>query len=118
MRWGEVWQIDLDPTVGAEMRKQRPAVIVNDDAIGALPLKVIVPLTEWKDKYADVPWMVRIESDNQNGLLKSSAADTFQVRSISQKRFVQQLGRLSRTQMNLIATALAAVLRIRQTSIE
>jgi mRNA interferase MazF len=46
MRRGEVWLINLDPTVGAEIRKTRPAVIVNDDAIGALPLRVIVPLTE------------------------------------------------------------------------
>jgi mRNA interferase MazF len=45
MRRGEVWLIALDPTLGAEIRKTRPAVIVNDDAIGLLPLKVIVPLT-------------------------------------------------------------------------
>lgn len=39
MRRGEVWLINLDPTVGAEIKKTRPAVIVNDDAIGILPLK-------------------------------------------------------------------------------
>ena len=46
MRRGEVWFINLDPAVGAEIRKSRPAVIVNDDAVGVLPLRVIVPLTE------------------------------------------------------------------------
>ena len=50
MRRGEVWLINLDPTIGAEIKKTRPAVIVNDDAIGILPLKVIVPVTEWKDR--------------------------------------------------------------------
>jgi mRNA interferase MazF len=50
MRQGEVWQIDLDPTKGSEMRKTRPAVIVNDDTLGKLPLKVVVPLTDWKDR--------------------------------------------------------------------
>ena len=45
MRRGEVWFINLDPTIGAELKKTRPAVIVNDDAVGLLPLKVIVPLT-------------------------------------------------------------------------
>ena len=39
MRRGEVWLINLDPTIGAEIRKTRPAVIVNDDAVGILPLK-------------------------------------------------------------------------------
>ena len=48
MRRGEVWLINLDPTVGAEIMNTRPAVIVSDDAIGVLPLKVIVPITDWK----------------------------------------------------------------------
>lgn len=52
MRKGEIWLINLDPTVGAEIRKTRPAVIVSEDAIGLLPLRVIVPLTDWKDRYA------------------------------------------------------------------
>ena len=52
MRRGEVWLINLDPTVGAEIKKTRPAVIVNDDAVGVLPLRVIVPLTEWKERFA------------------------------------------------------------------
>jgi mRNA interferase MazF len=44
MRRGEIWLVSLDPTTGAEIRKTRPAVIVSDDAIGILPLKVIVPI--------------------------------------------------------------------------
>jgi hypothetical protein len=55
MRRGEVWFINLDPAIGAEIRKTRPAVIVNDDAIGILPLKVIVPITDWKERYAVAP---------------------------------------------------------------
>jgi len=112
MRRGEVWLINLDPTIGAEIKKTRPAVIVNDDAIGILPLRVIVPITEWKDRYAIAPWMVRLEPDAENGLDKSSAADAFQVRSVAQERFVRQLGRLSDTAMREIARALAVVLSI------
>ena len=59
MHRGEIWLINLDPAIGAEIKKTRPAVIVNDDAIGILPLKVIVPITEWKDRYSVAPWMVR-----------------------------------------------------------
>lgn len=77
MRRGEVWLINLDPAAGAEIRKSRPAVIVSDDAIGALPLRVIVPLTEWKDRFAVAPWLVRVAPDAENGLEKVSAADTF-----------------------------------------
>jgi mRNA interferase MazF len=109
---GEVWRVSLDPTVGAEIKKTRPAVIVNNDAIGILPLKVIVPLTEWKDRYAVAPWMVRVESDPGNGLKNVSAADAFQVRSVSQERLVQRLGKLSDVVMGRIAAALATVLCI------
>ena len=61
MKQGEVWLINLDPTIGAEIRKTSPGAIVNDDALGKLPLKIIVPITDWKDRYKIAPWMVRIE---------------------------------------------------------
>lgn len=112
MQRGEVWLINLDPTVGAEIRKTRPAVIVNDDALGVLPLRVIVPITEWKDRYAVAPWMVRLEPDAENGLTKTSAEDTFQVRSVARERFVRRIGRLSDAAMQEIAQALALVLCI------
>ena len=112
MRRGEIWLINLDPTVGAEIRKTRPAVIVNDDAVGVLPLKIIVPVTEWKDRYAVAPWMVRLDPDADNGLSKPSAADAFQVRSVSQQRFAQRLGKVSENQLRQIAKALATVLRL------
>ncbi len=99
MRRGEIWLINLAPTIGAEIKKTRPAVIVSDNAIGILPLKVIVPITEWKDRYAVAPWMVQLEPDAGNGLAKPSAADTFQVRSLAQERFVRQLGKLPNTVM-------------------
>jgi len=41
MRQGDIWLINLDPTVGSEIKKTRPAIIVNDNAIGRLPLKII-----------------------------------------------------------------------------
>lgn len=46
MKQGDIWLINLDPTVGAEIKKTKPAIIVNDNAIGRLPLKIIVPLTD------------------------------------------------------------------------
>lgn len=112
MHRGEVWRINLDPTMGAEIKKTRPAVIVNDDAVGILPLRVIVPITEWKDRYAVAPWMVRLDPDVENGLDKPSAADAFQVRSLSQTRFVQRTGKLSEAAMQEITKALVVVLAI------
>ena len=117
MRRGDVWSINLDPTVGAEIKKTRPVVIVSDDAIGILPLKVIVPITDWKDRYAVAAWMVRLEPNPENGLSKTSAADAFQVRSVAQERFVRRLGKLSDSAMRDIARALAVVLSIGPSSV-
>ena len=90
MKQSEIWEINLSPTVGAEIKKKRPAVIINDDSIDVLPLRVIVPITQWKDKFSGAIWMIRIEPDSQNRLSKLSAIDTFQIRSISTARFIKK----------------------------
>ena len=86
IKQGDIWLISLDPAIGSEIKKTRPAVVVNDNALGKLPLKVIVPLTDWKEKYGSVPWMVRISPDSVNRLSKESSADCFQLRSVSVDR--------------------------------
>ena len=95
MKQGEIWLINLDPTIGAEIKKTRPAIIVNDDALGKLPLRIIVPVTDWKDRYEIAPWMIMINPNQTNGLTKDSAADCFQIRSVSQERFIKRIGKVS-----------------------
>src|SRR5947208_2596762 len=107
---GEIWLVNLDPTMGDEMRKFRPAVVMSRDALGTLALRVVVPVTAWQDRFADCDWLVRLEPDASNGLEKVSAADTFQVRSISCRRFVRLLGRLSSSDQGLIVEGLRIVL--------
>lgn len=112
MRRGEVWRINLDPTIGAEIHKTRPVIIVNDDEIGILPLKVVVPVSDWKDRYDEVVWMTKITPDRENGLSKISTADAFQVRSVSQERFIEKLGMVSEEILKEITEAFAIVLKI------
>lgn len=113
MKRNEIWLINLDPTVGSEIKKTRPAIIVNDNRLGKLPLKIIVPLTDWKERYAMASWMVKISPDNINNLSKDSAADCFQLRSVSEERFVKRIGEISETQISAIESAMALVLRIK-----
>jgi len=112
MKQGEIWLIDLNPTIGAEIKKSRPAVIVNDNSLGKLPLKIIVPVTEWKNKYKVAPWMIKVEPDKKNGLNKNSSIDCFQVRSVSQARFIRKLGIVSDSILDEIKIALSKVLSI------
>ena len=113
MKRGEIWLVNLDPTIGSEIKKTRPAVIVNADALGKLPLKIIVPLTDWKNQYSIAPWMIKLIPTSQNGLSKISSADCFQVRSVSEIRLTKKLGHLQPGQMDEIARGLSAILQIR-----
>ncbi|MDD3567580.1 MAG: type II toxin-antitoxin system PemK/MazF family toxin, partial [Bacteroidales bacterium] len=112
MKQSEIWLINLDPTIGAGIKKTRPAIIVSDNSLGKLPLKIIVPLTDWKEKYEIAPWMVYIKPDSINNLTKVSAADCFQIRSISEERFIRKIGKISSENLEDIKDALSKVLAI------
>ena len=117
MKQGEIWEINLSPTVGAEIKKKRPAVIINDDAIGILPLRVIVPITEWKERFSGAIWIVKIEPNAHNNLVKHSAIDCFQIRSISTQRFIKKIGLVSHDILDSIKIAVNAVIGGEQTEL-
>jgi mRNA interferase MazF len=112
MKQGEIWLVSLDPTIGPELQKTRPAIIVNDNTLGRLPLKIIVPLTDWKDRYKIAPWMVKVEPDRTNQLTKTSAVDCFQIRSVSEQRCIRKIGEVDSSIMAKIRKALATALNI------
>ncbi len=109
MKQGEIWQVNLDPTIGSEMKKSRPCIVLNNDMVGKLPLKIIAPLTDFKEHYALVPWMVTIEPNAHNGLSKKSAIDLFQVRSLSQKRLSHRIGYVEDDILEACKSALSVV---------
>jgi mRNA interferase MazF len=104
---GEIWMVDFDPAVGAEIRKVRPAVVISVDTVGRLPLKMVVPVTDWKPAYAGFPWFVQLLAAPANGLSRDSGADGFQTKSVSESRFVRRLGAISVAQLDDIAQAIA-----------
>ena len=94
MKRGEVWEVNLDPTIVAVIQKIRPCILVSRDALARLALKIIVPLTEWNVDFARTPWTIKVEPTSQNGLAKLSSADPYQVRSIFEQRLIRRIGRL------------------------
>lgn len=109
MRQKEIWLVNLDPTVGAEIRKKRPCVILSDDSIGVLPLRVIAPITDFKKKYELVPWMVKLTPDKSNDITKISVIDTFQIRSVAKERLIKRTGRISDKDLKMALRALKVV---------
>ncbi len=104
---GEIWLVDFDPSVGAEIQKVRAALVISVDAIGRLPLRMVVPLTDWKPPYAGFPWVVLISVAAGNGLSKDSGADAFQTKSVSLTRFIRPLGVVPAAQLDAVAVAVA-----------
>jgi mRNA interferase MazF len=103
---GEIWLVDFDPALGAEIRKVRPAVVISMDSIGRLPLRMVVPVTDWKPLYGSFPWFVELPATASNGLAKDSGADCFQTKSVSEARFVRPLGVVAASQLDEIALAI------------
>lgn len=107
---GEVWSVNLDPTIGTEIRKTRPVIVVSSDAVGVLPIRLVAPLTEWKDHFARSVWLVKLLPGASNGLTKTSAVDTLQLRGVDTQRFRDKLGVLSVADMRSIVAAIAGVI--------
>jgi mRNA interferase MazF len=106
MKRGEVWEVNLDPAIGVEIRKSCPCVIVSRDALARLPLRIVVPLTEWNPRFGAAPWHIAVEPSAGTGLSKKSSADTFQVRSVCEARLARRLGRLPDSVMRQIGRGL------------
>jgi mRNA interferase MazF len=107
---GEIWLVGFDPTIGSEIRKTRPAIVISSDAVGRLPIKLVAPVTDWKEHYAAQIWHVRIDPDLGNGLSKTSAADALQLRGLDHQRFVRKLGDVSSITLQQIVLAVTAVI--------
>ena len=115
---GEIWLVNLDPTVGTEIQKTRPAIVISSDYIGKLPLKLMVPITDWKDSFALDLWHIRLDPSNENGLKKPSAADALQSRSLDTRRFIRKIGMLSASDLQEIARAIAAIIEYQESNDE
>ena len=107
---GEIWLVNFDPTVGAEIKKVRPAVVISSDSVGKLPIKLIAPITDWKIYFSSNFWHVKIEPNSINRLNKDSAIDTLQLRGADLQRFIRKLGSVSEITMLEIIASIATVI--------
>ena len=106
-RRGEIWDVDFEPAEGSETDKIRPALVVSEDELSALQLRIVVPLTDWKDWYGKAEWIVEFKPTKSDGLKKRSGADCFQVRSVAEGRFQEKLGVATADQVEEVAAGVA-----------
>src|SRR5688500_15070586 len=103
----EIWLVNFDPTFGDEIQKTRPAVIINIGAAFRHRLRIVVPITSWQPKFERDFWMIRLPANPTTGLDNESAANAFQVKSLSEERFVRKIGVLDNVIVDEITTAIA-----------
>ncbi len=104
-RRGEVHLVSLDPTFGAEIRKTRPALIVqNDHANRSSPITIVAAMTSRFD--AEIyPTEVKV-SPPEGGLTAESVILLNQIRSVDRRRLVKRLGKVSRQTMDRVDRAI------------
>jgi mRNA interferase MazF len=113
---GEIWLVDLEPVRGSELKKQRPAIIISSDSLGALAVKLVVPLTAWNPNFQGKSWHVQMIPSAENGLNKISSADTLQTRTVSLQRFIKPLGKVTADDLERLTAALVIVIEHEPTS--
>ena len=102
VRRGEIWLATLDPTVGAEIRKTRPALVVSPDDLNAtLPLITVAPLTSGSRA---ARFRVPVHFNGMDGLILAE-----QVRSVDRRRLVKQLGSVDAATLDQTLAVLQAI---------
>ena len=92
-RRGEIWQVNLNPTVGHEQAGTRPALVISVDAFnrGPADLAVVLPITSVRK---GISFHVQV-TPPEGGLTMLSFVKCEDVRSVSKERFVRRLGQVS-----------------------
>jgi mRNA interferase MazF len=104
-RRGEIYLVNFDPTVGHEIRKTRPALIIQNDVSNQYsPITIVAAISS---QFTDPPHPREvIIQPGKSGLSHASAAILNQIRSVDRKRLIQRIGRADAATMVRIDDAL------------
>src|SRR5437660_12504950 len=103
----EIYLVNFDPTIGSEIRKTRPALVIQNDVSNRYsPVTIVAAITSKYDPEHLYPTEVLVEVP-QGGLSLSSVVLLNQIRSIDRTRLVKRLGRAHPETMRQVGHALS-----------
>lgn len=102
---GDIYLVDFNPTIGNEIQKIRPAIIVNGNFAVGLDLRIVAPITTWRPDFEKIWWLVKLIPDSVNELDSISAVNCFQLRCISLQRMIKKIGTETNELENIAATS-------------
>lgn len=100
---GEVYYVNFDPTIGVEIKKTRPALIIQND-IGNMHSQATIVAAITSTERDVFPYEVSLKA-GEGGLLKDSIVLLNQIRTIDKKRLGKRVGILSLEAMEKIDSA-------------
>lgn len=104
MKQFQLFWVNLDPTIGAEMKKTRPCLIVSPDEMNAfVSTVIIVPLTSVE---RELPTRVFIKATKQSGLKNDSYAAIDQLKTIDKSRVTTPIGEISELEKHSVSETL------------
>lgn len=110
---GQVVVVNLEPTVGTEIRKIRPCLIISNNIANEYsPQLTVVPITSYAPEKAILPICVEV-SAGEGGLKDKSIANASQIRTIDKKRVIKMLQTLSEETMGKVDLSLKVHLNLR-----
>jgi mRNA interferase MazF len=112
LKAGEIYWVNLDPTIGDEIKKKRPVVVLNGGHDKHLKLAIVVPVTAWSSYWVKNPFFVSLEPSTKSGLKKKSVVDCFQIRAVSHNRFAEKIGEISNDEIDQIKRSITLILDI------
>ena len=106
---GDIYLVSFDPTVGAEIQKTRPALVIQND-IGNhySPITIVAAITS-KFDLPPYPTEVVMEPED-SGLSMRSAVALNQIRSVDRQRLIKRIGKASPEIMDRVDRAIAVSL--------
>jgi mRNA interferase MazF len=89
-RRGEIYLVSFDPTVGHEIRKTRPALVIQNDVSNEYsPITIVAAISS---KFGDPPQLREVTLPATSGLSKNSAVILNQIRSVDRRRLIKRMG--------------------------